>query len=150
MKRIAILAGCALLGIGGQVAAACTVGTRVQDLNGTSGGSGNGLLGDKTVCGTGINASAGDKWQEWHQTGGTLTEYALGSNPVDPTHNVGSWSVASNNTATATVTHNYGSGGSFTWSVHDNGSGSYSFCTGTSGTELVTATLLSGQQSCGF
>jgi hypothetical protein len=123
-------------------AAQCGANSVVQDIET--------LLNDKTVCATGVNASAGDRWQEWHQTDGTLTEYARGpSDPVDPTHDVGTWAEVGNG-ANSKVQHNYTGGQSYEWSVHDIGGGSYSFCTEKNGTQVATATLLTGQQACGF
>lgn len=103
------------------------------------------LLEKNTVCATGVNASAGDRWQEWHQplSGGigTLTEYARGpGDPVDPTHDVGTWDIIGNGNNTE-VRHNYTGGQSYDWSVHDQGSGNYSFCTQKGGVEVATATI---------
>ena len=87
------------------------------------------LLSGKTVCGQSV--PPGERYQEVHLgTGsGTLREYAKGpTDPVDPSHDVGNWSV---NTDASTVTYDYDGGSSYTFTVHDNG-GSYSFCLGTS------------------
>ena len=57
----------------------------------------------------------GDRWQEFHQAGGVLIDYKLGpGDAVDPSEQVGTWST---NDASSTGTHNYGSGGAFTWRV---------------------------------
>jgi hypothetical protein len=60
-------------------------------------------------------ARGGDRWQEFHQSGGALIDFKLGpGHPVDPTEQVGTWTA---NDAASTVTHNYGAGGVFTWLV---------------------------------
>jgi hypothetical protein len=119
--------------------------TRVEDLSS--------LLNNSTVCATGTGPNAGDRWQEWHQTdaSNTLTEYARGpDDPVDETRDVGTWSINNNNSPDATVTHDYGGGQEYTWSVHHNGGSSYSFCTGPGGTEVATADITpgNGQIAC--
>lgn len=141
MNRLTVSVGSLLLVLGAQqVAAGCVDG---QVTGSTSLES---LLGNQTVCGTGVGTNAGKSWQEWHQAGGTLTEYAKGpSDPVDPTHDVGDWSVAGDGTDTV-VTYDYDGGGSYSLKVFDNGDASYSFCDG--GTETVRVTLKAGQGAC--
>ena len=97
----------------------------------------------KTVC-----ASRGsDRWQEFHQAGGTLIDYKMGPNhKVDPSKTVGSWAVDGTG-SNARMVYNYGSGGTYSYRVHDNGAGSYSFC---SGTQEHGATVKAGQTSCGY
>lgn len=101
-----------------------------------------------TVCGT--SSTNTDTWQEWHQgsapVGGTLTEYALGSgDPVDPTHDVGSWSATP---GTNTITYNYGAGQVYPFDVYVIGS-TYIFCgTGGATNEVARATVKGGQQGC--
>lgn len=88
------------------------------------------LLSGQTACSpafcSGSGSGANCKWQENHQgTGsGSLVEQHTGD-PGDPVETVGTWSVQNN---TGIITHNYGSGGSFSYSVNDNKDGTYSFC----------------------
>ena len=133
MKRLMFTCFVLLAGFSGAVVAQsnCASNTRV------SGNALNTLIIGNTVCAT----RGADKWQEQHRTGGQLWDYKRGpSHPIDPSKQVGTWSIASNN-----VTHAYTGGPSFTYSVH--GSGPYSFCTGS--TEVVSnATFLTGSASC--
>lgn len=56
-----------------------------------------------------------DRWQELHRADFALIDYKRGpGHPVDPTEQVGTWT---SNDAASTVTHNYGTGGVFTWLV---------------------------------
>jgi len=144
MNKVTILMGCLGFAWAGQAAAQCTANTRLNSASDIEA-----HLQDMTVCGTGVGASAGDQWQEWHQTssGGTLTEYAKGTgDPVDPTHDVGTWSTSGAG-SNAVVTYVYDGGDSYSFNVHVDGSTTY-FCNDT--TEVANAFLLSGQQSCGF
>jgi hypothetical protein len=144
MNNARMLVGCAMLAIAGQAAAVCTNQTRL-----TITGGANEIvdqLSGNTVCGTGLNANAGDRWQEWHQAGGTLTEYARGpSDPVDPTHDVGTWSTSGMGN-TSVVTYSYNGGGTYSFSVHVDGAGTTFFCSG--GTEVAEAILIPGQGAC--
>ena len=102
------------------------------------------VLSGQTVCGS----SGSDTWQEWHQTSGTLTEYAKGpGHPVDPTHDVGSWSLGSGNT----ITYNYTGGSSYTFELWlDLGNSSLLFCESGAGTNAVATvnTTFTGQGAC--
>jgi len=148
MNKSKIWIGCLGLIFAGHAAAVCTNQTRLTI---TANGADNQIsdhLSGNTVCGTGVGANAGDQWQEWHQSGGALTEYAKGaSDPVDPTHDVGSWSTSGmgNNSV---VTYSYDGGGNYSFSVHVDDGGTTFFCNG--GAEVAEAFLRSGQQSCGF
>lgn len=88
------------------------------------------LLSGQTACSPanciGSGSSANCQWQETHQGigAGSLIEQHTGA-PGDPVETVGSWSVSAN---TGIVTHNYGAGGSYPYSVNDNKDGTYSFC----------------------
>jgi hypothetical protein len=100
------------------------------------------LISGNTVCAT----RGADRWQEQHRTGGQLWDYKKGpTDPVDPTTQVGTWSISGNN-----VTYSYMGEGpvpSYTYSVH--GSGTYSFCTRVNGSEIVSgAIFLPGSTSC--
>lgn len=142
MNGFKFLFGCAMFAIAGQAAAQCTANERLNSASAI-----NTHLSDKTVCGTGVGANAGDQWQEYHQAGVTLTEYAKGPNdPVDPTHAVGSWTTSGSG-SNSVVTYSYNDGGSFSFNVHYDGT-TTEFCNGNS--QVATATLRSGQQGCGF
>lgn len=148
MNRINVCVGCVLFALGGQVAAQCSTG-RV-----TGGNTLRTFLQNKTVCGTGVGANAGQQWQEWHQGAGfaasTLTEYAKGpSDPVDPTHDVGTWLATGGTNSLVTYTYT-GSATAYTWALFNDGGGNYSYCTAPGGTVVATATFLTGQASCGF
>lgn len=137
MRRIIIASTLLLGGIMGESMADCSS-TRVEDLST--------LLNNKLVCGN--EAGGSDQWQEEHRTGGVLWEVAKGADdPADPSHQAGSWSVSGNNTADAKVSYTYSSGSSYTFSVHENTGGSYSFCNG--GAEAATATIIASAD-CGF
>ena len=98
----------------GQAMAACTGPALSQAALSTA-------LTSNTVCAI----RGADRWQELHQPGGDLIDYKRGpTDKVDPSEKVGTWSVASN----GQLTYNYGSGGSYRFSVRANGGTSYSFC----------------------
>jgi hypothetical protein len=64
------------------------------------------------------------------------------SDPVDPTAQVGTWSIAANQ-----VTYSYTGGPSYSYEIHGPNGGPYDFCQGT--TPVVTgATFKVGQQGC--
>ena len=114
-------------------AADCTTSPQVPDANA--------VLNGNTVCA----ARGTDRWQEQHHPGGALVDYALGPNsPVDKTKPVGTWSGSG-----SVVTYIYsGDGGTYSYTVRDNGGGSYSFC-GTGGTtDSIDVTVVTGLTSC--
>lgn len=124
MKRLVITSLVLLAGISGQAMAACT-GTPV------TGTALSTLISNSTVC-----AVLGrDTWQEQHRISGALWDYKKGpGDPVDPSEQVGTWSV---NTTTNTVTYNYTGGPSYSYTVYDEGAAlSYCFSGG--------ATVISG------
>lgn len=84
------------------------------------------LLTGLTACSPANCTGANCQWQENHQAGGLLVEQHAGT-VADPAETVGTWRVTAN---TGVITHNYGAGGSYDYSVNDNGGGSYSFCGG--------------------
>jgi len=99
-----------------------------------------------------VCASRGtDTWRECHGTitGGTtctnstqLWDLKLGTNPVDPSEQVGTWAVLLLNPPT-TVTYNYGTGGPYTYSVWRNGT-TYDFCgTNPAGNNVIGASVQS-------
>jgi hypothetical protein len=146
MIRQTLVAAMAAFGlVGGAMAqsAACPCGgpqnSRVNSLST--------LLSNKTVCA----AAGNESWQEYHQGagGGTLIDWKLGpGDPVDPTEPVGTWSTSADGTASATVTHSYGSGGSYTYAMCTEPGGSYRFCSGAAAA-VSGATLINGQAACG-
>jgi hypothetical protein len=79
------------------------------------------------LCGTGV-LNPGDRWQQYHNPNGTLTEYARGADPIDPTRDVGSWTVNDNDSESATITYTYDGGFSYTYWVNAEGSGVFSMC----------------------
>jgi hypothetical protein len=111
------------------------------------------LLSGRTVCGrpgAAYPGSVNDRWQEAHSdpggcsfsgsTGSTgtanVTDYKAGpSSTVDPSESVGSWQVSA-----GTIVYNYGSGGTYTYKVWNNGGGVYTFCAGTS--EIARFTII--------
>jgi len=102
-------------------------------------------LEEQVVCGT--SATNSDTWQEHHgliSGGGVLTEFALGTNPVDPTHVVGSWSISGN-----TVTYTYSGGSSYSFDVYSTVSGAITFCEDTGTGTVATATLISSATPVG-
>lgn len=122
------------------------------------------LLGTKTVCGQ----LKDDTWQEFHSgttaAGGSLIDYKRGPNdPVDPSKQVGNWSVQNVGAADSYVVYDYGSGGAYSFAVCQAG-GSVSFCgitppnaavTNTrssrgavAGSNVTGATLINGQNAC--
>ncbi len=134
MKRT-LLPFIALAGLSAQAGADCLPNTRV------TGAALTNLVSGNTVC-----ATSGTKtWQEQHRAGGQLWDYKKGPNdPVDPSKQVGTWSIAGNN-----VTYSYTGGPSYTYSIHGPSGGPYSFCTGPNGTEVISGAYFKpGNASC--
>lgn len=115
---------------------------------------GSGLSG-LLIC---ASATSGDSWQEYHDPSGTLVEYAKGpTDPVDPTHNVGTWStvVPGGSGGVRTVGYDYGGSSNYTFDVYinwddpSNGRGII-FCQSGSGTQLIAQgrRYLSGLGPC--
>ena len=133
MKRLLLTSIVALAGFTGVAVAqtGCAPNTRV---------TGDALT--TLVSGNTVDATRGaDRWQEQHRAGGQLWDFKKGpSDPVDPTSQVGTWAIVSND-----VIHSYTGGPSFTYSIH--GSGPYSFCA--NGTAVVSgATFQRGSGNC--
>ncbi len=104
----------ACLCLSGQAMAACT-GAPMAEAALRSVLSGN------TVCAI----RGAESWQELHQAGGALVDYKRGpTDRVDPSEQVGTWSIASN----GQITYNYGPGSSYRFSVRAIAGSSYSFC----------------------
>ncbi|MEP6587728.1 MAG: hypothetical protein ABJA84_03090 [Polaromonas sp.] len=139
MKQFVLVATMACAIVSGEAMAACSG-------NSLSVAQLNTLLTGNTVCSP---SSAPFNWQELHQAGGALIDYKRGpGHAVDPSETVGSWAVAGNNAGNnAKVTHNYGSGGSYTYTVYGSGvvNTPHSFCG--SGPEIVTR-IKSGGGAC--
>jgi hypothetical protein len=134
MKKAVLASTLLLMGVGNAMAA-CETSTRVSGGNLASTLSGNVFSGSKDT----------EQWQEVHCANGQLWELAKGSSdPVDPTHQVGSWSTSAADGGT--VTHSYTGGPSYTWTLHTTSEG-YAFCTGVGGSE-VAAGSLSSHQGC--
>lgn len=133
MKRLMVTSIVLFVGISGEVVAACS------DPQ-VTGGDLTTLIAGKTVCA----ARGAEKWQEQHRggpSGGALWDYKKGaSDPVDPTKQVGNWSIGADS-----VTYSYG-GPSYTYSVHGPAGGPYSFCTG--GAEVVGGAIFTSSPSC--
>ncbi len=101
------------------------------------------LLTGNTVC---VGSSGNWAAQEFHKSGGTLTDWKKGANdPVDKTSDVGTWSISGSGTGSV-VSYSYTGSGPTAYSVYDNGNGSYSFCNGS--TETVASKILTGQVGC--
>ncbi|MDO8959793.1 MAG: hypothetical protein Q7U85_08680 [Rhodocyclaceae bacterium] len=85
-----------------------------------------------------------NQWQESHCPGGQLWDYKRGpGHATDPTSQVGTWSVSTNGQE---VTYNYGSGGSYTFTVYkNNSSNTYDFC---GSSNVIGATITNTNYRC--
>jgi prepilin-type processing-associated H-X9-DG protein len=111
--------------------------------NGNTGYIAHSTLSGQTVC---VGSAGNWQNQEYHAPGGDLIDWKKGaSDPVDPTKSIGSWAVSGSG-SNEEVTYTYNTGESYSYRVHDNGSGNYSFCDGTN--EIVQATIKAGQSAC--
>jgi hypothetical protein len=146
MKRLMITSLVLLAGISGEVMAGCASNTQVKNKNNDP--ALTNLIAGQTVC---ASRSTTERWQEQHRgsgTSGALWDYKKGaSDPVDPTKQVGTWSINLDDT----VTYYYTGGPSYTYTVHSSTTGGnnppYSFCT--NGAEVVSgATFKLGESSC--
>ena len=109
-QHLFVVSAALILGISGNALAACS-GTQVIDGPGTGSGNKNltALVSGNTICAS----QGGDSWQEQHRAGGQLWDYKLGNgHPVDPTEQVGTWSVSGSQ-----LTHAYTNGPSFNYTV---------------------------------
>ena len=142
MKKFVLVAVMASSLVSAQAIAACDNPSRL------SGPAISALLAGNTVC-VPATTIATMTWQELHQgtSGGALVDYKRGpGHPVDPSETVGTWTVTGQGSSPGTVVHNYGSGGSYTDTVHSTSiSNIYSFCVGL--TEIV-ARVKSGGGAC--
>jgi hypothetical protein len=94
------------------------------------------LITGNTVCAV----RGSERWQEQHLVGGDLWDYKLGpGHAIDPSKKVGTWSV---DTTASTVTYLYTGGPTFTYTLHNNAPGVYSFCVGVA--PIVTGARFTG------
>lgn len=131
MKNLIVASVVLLACVSGRAMAACS-GTALTASQLTL------LLNSNMVCG-----SAGtDRWQEEHRAGGELWDFKKGpGDPVDPEERVGTWSVLSGGHAAGLVNYVYSGGSTFSYTVYNDGGGTYSFCgPGT----IVQATIKTG------
>jgi hypothetical protein len=134
MKRLMATSIVLLAGISGEAMAACA-----SPATQVTGAALTNLISGNTVCAV----QGSDKWQEQHRAGAQLWDYKKGpSDPVDPTKQVGTWSIAGD-----TVTYAYTGGPSYTYSVYDDG-GTYSFCTAPGGSIVVSGATFTSSPSC--
>ena len=90
------------------------------------------------LAGKSVDASgSGGEWNESHcgsAPSGQLWKVGA-NNSVDPAAEIGTWSIDGDN-----VTYDYGTGGSYTWTLHKSVTGStYFFCNNTS--QVASGTL---------
>lgn len=97
------------------------------------------VVGGMYVCGPSpVQASTLD-WDEYHSgsstaLSGNITDYKKGpADPNDPSKMVGTYSIKGN----GTITYAYTAGGSFAFTVYSGPSPYYSFCSTTSGTNVL-------------
>ena len=86
-------------------------------------------------------------WQEQHRTSLDLFDFKKGSDPVDPTEEVGTWATSGSG-VNSVVTHSYLGGSSFAYKVCRAGaSTTYGFCP-TVGGATIFATIKAGISGC--
>lgn len=84
--------------------------------------------------------------QELHQSGGALIDYKRGpGHAVDPTKQIGTWSVTGSDGRGVFVTYDYGGGKIYTYAVWKNLDGTNSFC---SANPEVKARVKTGGGAC--
>jgi hypothetical protein len=111
--------------------------------NGNTGYIDHATLSGKTVC---VGGAGNWENQEYHAPGGNLIDWKKGaSDPKDPTKSIGSWAVSGSG-SNQVINYTYNTGESYSYRVHNNGSGNYSFCNGA--TEIVSASIKTGQSAC--
>lgn len=144
MKKFVLVAVMASSLISGQAIAACDKKTEL------GANALKALLGGNTVCVPKVTVAT-MTWQELHvgtstSTTGDLVDYKRGPPPrPDPTAKVGTWTVTGSGNGNATVIHNYGSGGTYTYTVHPIGGAFYEFCNGAT---VIEARVQSGSGAC--
>jgi hypothetical protein len=108
------------------------------------------LVTGKTACAV----RGSERWQEFHQSGGSLIDYKLGpGSTTDPSEKVGTWLAgkASRTNPLATVTYNYGSGGTYAYAVcapNATTAGPFLFCNISTNEKFDPVTLKAGQVPC--
>jgi len=133
MRRVLFLSAAMLAGASGAAWADCTSPRVPPSLQTLFGGS-------RIVVTGGANTA-----NEHHGAGGVLTECAQGSaSTVDPTHVAGTWRVDPDGGGGEIITYDYGTGGKYTFSVHENGGGNYSFCHFPAGGLAASGNLVGG------
>lgn len=137
MKRVILPGLVALAFVSFDAAAQCDPNTRINQLQD--------LLPGKTVCAV----RGSDRWQEQHRAGGQLWDYKKGpSDPVDPSKQLGSWSIGGPANRQVTYTYTaFGSPVSYTFEVHGPIGGLYNFC-GVGAQNVLGAALLNGAVAC--
>lgn len=104
-----------------------------------------GAVQGKTIC---VGSAPRFDAQEYHDALGALIDYKRGQpapGNVDPTKQVGTWSITGTDTRGVLIRYDYGGGTVYSYQLWDNGGGSYSFC---SANPEVKATIKSGQVPC--
>ena len=108
------------------------------------------LVTGNTACAT----RGSERWQEFHQAGGSLIDYKLGpTSTTDPSEKVGTWlaGVASRTNPQPTVTYNYGSGGTYAYAVcaaNATTTGPFLFCNASTQEKFDPVSLKPGQVPC--
>lgn len=135
MKRLMVTSLVLLAGISGEVMAVNCADNQVKNSAITTAVYG------KTVCAT----NGGDKWQEFHAPNFDLIDWKKGgTDPIDPTKKVGTWSTDTNGNNSA-VNYHYGSR-TYSYKVYLN-NGQYTFC-GVGGAPTLDVSLRDGQGPC--
>lgn len=127
----------------------CNGGVGTQ-LTGTTNPTLGAALAGKMVCG----AVGNERWQEWHNgtaASGVVVDFKRGpGHPVDPSGQVGTYSVSTAG-ATSTVSYAYGGSNNYAYRVCRVGSTSYAFCGAALGGRDITGVIVGGSgslQSC--
>ena len=103
------------------------------------------LLQGNTVC-VPVVTQPTMEWQELHVAGGALVDYKRGpTHTTDPSKPVGTWTVTGTSGRSAFVTHNYGGGAEYIFTIWDNLDGTHSFC---SANPEVKARIKTGGGAC--
>lgn len=119
---LAAVAGMTLAALPAASMAACVAPSVRVDTTGAM----TALLQGNTVCLPAVTQPTMEA-QELHQPGGVLVDYKRGpTDKADPSTQVGSWTVTGGRGVF--VTHDYGGGTQYTYSVWANGDGTHSFC----------------------
>jgi hypothetical protein len=114
MRRVLFLSAAMLAGASGAAWADCTS-PRLTEITGT--------FTDMRICATGPTGS----WKELHRSDGNVEEQAQG--PSSPADVVATWRVEVGGLGLPVITYDYGTGGKYTYNVHQNGgANNYSFC----------------------